>query len=725
MSRLIGKGTRLIVQGMTGKQGTKISQEMIDYGTTVVAGVTPGRGGAVVNGVPVHNTVSEALRAHPDANTSLITVPRDSARDAAFEAIGSSAIKLVNVLTEGLPWRDAAEIVQFADDRGVRVVGPASIGLINPIERVKVGAIGGNDPGVFYPGHIAIFSKSGGMCLSIATDIFNKLGLGTSLVVGVGGDRITGTTFRDLLEIVREDPDTALIVLNGEVGGSYEEEAAAYIQETDYPKPVIARLTGIGAERLFPRGSRMGHAGAIIGEGSYGTYQHKIEAFESANVPVAKTAEELIEYVQAAFPARGEDLDQAVSEEIELVSVSKPKLENMKSQIRAVQIRTSLTHLSDGTPYFRGYPLSDLIRNASVPEMVYMALMRQDATHERAFQLGRDFVYCAQQFAPPESALAAASWAGRESGPLQVAVVSGLTAMPDPDLSALPREMSRRYTPEQAGAIALAPQTINLVGHLLGNSAGWETQKRIESAAFAAVAGREPDIRERDVLRAIYIACLDHTPATPSSLAAVSCYSGGNSLKTALAAGVATMGETHAGAGEGAAKVLREFMEPFRKAREKSEPFEADGVRMASLSELAAYMVDKITGVYGGEKRRIPGYGHRYYSQFGVDPRAEALFEIAEELGVAGECCALAKAVESSLRDKKAPGLCINVDGVIGALLCDMGLPAAAGKALFIMPRTIGILAQLLEQRQGSFFRLSNDSIIYTGPEEGGARRFE
>ena len=134
---------------------------------------------------------------------------------------------------------------------------------------------------------------------------------------------------------------------------------------------------------------------------------------------------------------------------------------------------------------------------------------------------------------------------------------------------------------------------------------------------------------------------------------------------------------------------------------------------------------DRITGAYGGEKRRIPGYGHRYYSTYGQDPRAQTLLQMASELGVAGEACELALAIERSLREKKSPGLCINVDGAIGALLCDLGLPPEAGKPMFIMPRSIGMLGQLLEQREGSFFRLSNDSIIYTGPERGAHRRFE
>ena len=724
MSLLIGRDTRLIVQGITGKQGTKLSREMTDYGTHVVAGVTPGKGGMTLDGVPVYDTVAEAVLAHSEANASLVSVPRESARDAAFEAITSRPIRLVNILTEGLPRRDAAEIVQCAEDHGVRVVGPASVGIINPIERVKIGAIGGNDPGVFYPGQIAIFSKSGGMCLSIATEIFNKLGYGTSLVVGIGGDRISGTSFRDLLELVRDDDHTALVILNGEIGGTEEEEAAAYIADSHYPKRVVARLTGIGAQELFPPGSRMGHAGAVIGEDA-GTYDGKVRALERAGVQIAKTSEELTTLVEQAMPRRGPDLDDAVSEELELVSIAKAKLENLKAQVRAVHIRTAITHIADGTPYFRGYPLTDLMRHASIAEMAFMALKKQDVSHEDAFQLKRDLLHCARHHPPSAEALAVAAGAYAAGGQAHVAVSAALLAMPEPDPAALPKDIAERYTLGQAQALLLVPSVVTIAAHLLGHPDAWDEVRCIDGAVLKALSGSPGPASRRDVLRAAFVACIDHTPATPSSLAAVASYSGGNSLKAALAAGITAMGDIHAGAGEGAARVLRDFLARFREATAQGGALEADGVRIADLAELGAYVVDKIKGVYGGPKRRIPGYGHRYYSTYGQDPRARALLQIASELGVAGEACELAIAIEHSLREKKSPGLCINVDGALGALLCALGLPPEAGKPLFILPRTIGMLGQLLEQREGSFFRLSNDSILYTGPERGPHRRFD
>ena len=174
------------------------------------------------------------------------------------------------------------------------------------------------------------------------------------------------------------------------------------------------------------------------------------------------------------------------------------------------------------------------------------------------------------------------------------------------------------------------------------------------------------------------------------------------------------MGESHAGAGEGTARILVEYSEKLRNA---GGSFEADGVRVDDVQDLASYIVNKVTGGYGGEKGRIPGYGHRLYGLYGRDPRAVALLSIAKDLGLAGEYCTLAMEIETILKKKKALGLCFNVDGVIGALLCDLKLRPETGKAFFIIPRTVGLLGQMLEQDPGSFFRLANDSVIYIGPE--------
>ncbi len=490
MKTLIGKETRVLIQGITGKQGRRVSMEMLDYGTHVVAGVTPGRSGIDVYGVPVYDTVAEALEKHPEINTSLVSVPREGTKDAAIEAIVSGKIRLVNILTEGLPRQDAARIVESARQHGVRVVGPASVGIINPIERVKIGAIGGNDPGVFYPGDVAIFSKSGGMCLSIATEVFNGLGHGVSIVVGIGGDRISGVDFKQLLELVRDDERTKLVILMGEVGGDYEEQAARYIQETKYPKPVIARITGIGAQNIFPRGSRMGHAGAIIGDGVFGTYESKVAAFEQAGVKVAKTSEDLIAFVARELPQQRQDFEASTSKEFELVSISKQRLENLKSQVRAVQIRTHLTQIVDGMPYFRGRSLPALMRQASIPSIIYETLTKEDDGPQPADQLARDLVLCATTNPTDAAARAAAQASFAGGSPMNAAIAAGLLTIAVSGNNALPARLHDRYAPQEADALALVPQVIDLVAAILGNDLQWSESEAIESIIFRAIAGR-------------------------------------------------------------------------------------------------------------------------------------------------------------------------------------------------------------------------------------------
>jgi len=716
MSILVDRNTKVIISGITGKQGIKIAREMIDYGTLVVAGVTPGKGGTLVEGVPVYNSITEALENHPDANTALISVPRDHAKQAAIEAITSGKLPLVNILTEGLPNKDEAEIIEYAKDTGVRVVGPASVGIIAPQHRVKIGAIGGNDPGVFYPGGIAIFSKSGGMCLSLALEIFNNLGYGVSTVVGIGGDRIIGTTFVDLLELVRDDPDTRLVILNGEVGGNFEEEAARYIREKGFPKRIVARMSGIGGEALFARGSRMGHAGAIIGEGGMGTFESKVKALEDAGVPVAKSSEDLITLVEREMPRRGPDFERAIDSDVELVSISKAKLEGLKSQVRAVQTKTSLTQLRNGMPYFRGYALPDLMRKATIPEMVFMALREDDRSSDVMTRFQAAWGYCCDHATVSGEALNAAFASYEAGNSLNAACAAGLLAIEDNLSLEVPEHLRENVTLAEFAALMLIQQVIAIIAHILGNDLSDMHPKTAAAAFFAALSGRMPSDNEADLMRAIFAACIDHTPATPSSLAALTSYSGGNSLKTALAAGITAMGDVHAGAGEGAAEVLVKYLDPFIKSNGHCE---IEGTEISSLSGLAQFVVEKHGGKYGDEKKKIPGYGHRYYSLYGEDPRAGALLQIAAERGIRGSYTELAIEIEDTLKKSKSSGLCLNVDGAIGAIISEMGISPRAGKATFIIPRTAGILGELLEQRSGSFFRLANESVIYTGPEPG------
>lgn len=281
MSILVNKDTRLVVQGITGREGMFHTLQMVEYGTNVVAGVTPGKGGEwVADKVPVFNTVKSAAQA-TGANTSIIFVPARFAKDAMFEA-ADAGIKLVICITEGVPVLDMMEVRAYLDQKQVRLIGPNCPGLLTP-GAAKVGIIPGN---IATPGNVGIVARSGTLTYEVIYAL-TEAGMGQSTCVGIGGDPVNGTSFIDALQMFQEDPQTEKIVLIGEIGGTDEEKAAEYIAN-NITKPVAGFIAG----QMAPPGKRMGHAGAII-EGGSGTAESKIAALEAANVKVARTPEEI------------------------------------------------------------------------------------------------------------------------------------------------------------------------------------------------------------------------------------------------------------------------------------------------------------------------------------------------------------------------------------------------------------------------------------------------
>ncbi len=313
MSILINEQTKVLVQGITGKEGAKVALQMKNYGTKVLAGVTPGKGGQEIYGVPVYNSVKEAMENHSGINTSFVSVPAFAALGAVSEAI-ESGIELINILTEHVPIQDTAKMIALAKGQGervkgkVQIVGPSSIGIISS-GIGKVGSIGGEDPrSVFRKGNIGVISKSGGMASEVSW-ILTKAGMGQSTVVGIGGDILEGTTFADLLMDFEKDPQTEAVVIFGEIGGTYEEDAAELIRGKrkgeslpaskaggKFTKPVVAFVSGLFAEQL-PSGTKLGHAGAIV-YGDKGSYKSKINALKEAGVIIAKTPDEIPELLK-------------------------------------------------------------------------------------------------------------------------------------------------------------------------------------------------------------------------------------------------------------------------------------------------------------------------------------------------------------------------------------------------------------------------------------------
>jgi succinyl-CoA synthetase alpha subunit len=285
MSILVDRNTRLVVQGITGAEGTFHTKQMIEYGTNVVAGVTPGKGGTTYHGnekdrfttpIPVYNTVAEAVE-QEKANTSVIFVPAGGAADAIMEA-ADAGVKLVVAITEGIPASDMVKVYDHLKTRGVRMIGPNCPGIISP-GKCKVGIM----PGFIHKaGRVGLVSRSGTLTYEAVWQLTQR-GLGQSTCIGIGGDPVIGTRFIDAVKLFNEDPDTQAIILIGEIGGTAEEEAAEYIKK-HVKKPVVGFIAG----QTAPPGRRMGHAGAII-SGGKGTAAEKFEAFRKAGIHVVES----------------------------------------------------------------------------------------------------------------------------------------------------------------------------------------------------------------------------------------------------------------------------------------------------------------------------------------------------------------------------------------------------------------------------------------------------
>jgi len=287
MAILIDERTRVVVQGITGKQGTFHTREMLKYGTRIVAGTSPGKEGQTVEGIPVYDTVEAAVEKH-GANASILFVPAPFARDAAFEAI-DAGVEVVVVIAEHIPVHDAIDITTFARQHGVTVVGPNTFGVISP-GRCKIGIMPNQ---TYTDGPVGVVSRSGTLSYEIV-DGLTQSGLGQTTVVGMGGDRVVGLNFIDVLKEFEKDEETKAVVLIGEIGGTAEEEAAEFIK--GMTKPVVAYLAGKNA----PAGKRMGHAGAIVERGR-GSFSSKVKTLRAAGVQVAELPWQVAEYVEGVL----------------------------------------------------------------------------------------------------------------------------------------------------------------------------------------------------------------------------------------------------------------------------------------------------------------------------------------------------------------------------------------------------------------------------------------
>lgn len=289
MTILVNRNTKLIVQGITGKEGSSHALSMQKYGTGIVAGVTPGKDGENIGGIPVYGSMKKAVSSHPDANASIIFVPAAYNSDSVYEAI-DSGMKLVVDITEHVPVHDSLKFIDYARSKGVTIIGPNCPGLISPGE-CKIGIMPGH---IFSKGNVGIVSRSGTLTYEIAW-VLTRAGLGQTTAVGIGGDPIIGRDTVEIIEMFENDPETKALVVIGEIGGDAEERLAARVKEKGMRKPIVSFIAG----RQAPPGKRMGHAGAIISMGS-GSAAEKIRALEAVGIRVAELPSQIPDLVRQA-----------------------------------------------------------------------------------------------------------------------------------------------------------------------------------------------------------------------------------------------------------------------------------------------------------------------------------------------------------------------------------------------------------------------------------------
>ncbi|MBW2313352.1 MAG: CoA-binding protein [Deltaproteobacteria bacterium] len=302
MSILITSETKFIIQGITGREAVNLTRENLDYGSKIVGGVTPGRSGRDVYGVPVYDCVRDVVEKHGAVEGSIVSVPPGFTRDAVFEAI-ENGVKTIVVVTENIPRKEVAQMVELANLRGARIIGPNCLGIISPDE-AKMGGMGGpaaNTRQAYKKGNIGVMSRSGGMTTEIASTL-TAAGLGQSTCVSIGGDAIVGTTYAELMPLFEADPETEAIAIYSEPGGRMEAELAEWVKENDSRLPIVAFMAGRFMDEM--QGMRFGHAGTIV-EGKEDTTAEKIARMEASGISVAERIEEIPALIQKRLAEKG------------------------------------------------------------------------------------------------------------------------------------------------------------------------------------------------------------------------------------------------------------------------------------------------------------------------------------------------------------------------------------------------------------------------------------
>jgi succinyl-CoA synthetase alpha subunit len=674
-----------IVCGL-GSQGTRHAGLMAQYGTRVTAGIAPGRGGERLHEtIPVYDSVAECLAEHPGICAASIWRHYSSAREAALEAI-TAGIPLVVLISEGIPLRDVRDILTAARRRGTVLIGGNTPGIIFPPEGLKIGML----PDVFYPeepapdrrgpGGVTIISRSGAILYHLS-DGLASVGIAQNAVIGVGGDGAIGSTFRDLVPRAMAFGPTGLVVVAGEIGGAQEELLAEDIaaHPGHYPKPLVALLSG----RHAPAGKTMGHAGAIVAPGrAYGTFETKRRALEAVGVTVVNSQPDLIAAVRGKLGGKTYFDIARYREKMRTAWEEPPKKPEWS---------TLITKVEPNRLTIAGYRLEDLIAQATLLETTHLLVKGERPAADVLS-------------APERLALDATRMAAPDLEPLPGEDISLWLARCFLNDTALRQFEARGASgPIRKTVFALGRSTRFLAaalghGQVLDAMPDGVTFSRVLALAITGDAGVTPETTR--LLEAMLVSCVDHGVTPPSAQATVLAASVRASYELAVASGIGAITDVHGGAGAKAAEFFRECV-----TRAAAGGLEADE---AVVEVLTAAM---------RAGRRIEGLGHRVHTE---DPRRAVLWRLAEETGFAGPCVAVSRQVEDLFAKVRGLRLPLNVDGVIGAIVGDLGLAAELAKAVFVLGRVAGLSAHYFEEvsAQLPMRRINFGEAVYRGPAD-------
>jgi succinyl-CoA synthetase alpha subunit len=665
-----------------GGQGTRHAGMMRKFGSCVIGGIAPGRQGEMVDEtIPVYDSVAECMAAHPFLAAVSIWRHFSSARDAALDAI-AAGVPIIVLITEWIPLRDVRDILAAADERGSLLLGGNTPGAIFPPERIKVGMLpdvfhpAEPEPGQAGPGGVTILSRSGAILYHMS-DALASTGVAQNGVIGVGGDGAIGSTFRDLVPLVMTHDATDLVVVAGEIGGAQEEYLAEDITEhpEKYPKPLVALISGSRA----PAGKTMGHAGAIVAPGQeFGTFKSKRDALSAAGVRVVNSQYDLIEVVKEILGTKTYFTIEKYYERMQAAWEQPPPPPSWGTRI---------TGVAPNRLTIAGYALEDLVRQVDLVTATHLLVTGDLPDGTLAAQLAEE---AKRSAAAPAEGMPAAG----EDVQLSTALAARLLA--DPMLKARPVTDPGEQATLTVRALGRAVRHIaDVLGH--GDAVAGAPDF---GTAIARAVGAPADFPPHRVklVESLAVASVDHGVTPPSAQATLMAATVRAPYEMALASGAGAITDVHGGAGADAANF---FLACVKESAEKGIP----------VGEAAYDRLDRAsrTGL------RVSGMGHRVHTE---DPRRNVIWEIAESAGAAGPCVALSKMMERLFAEVRGFGLPINVDGVIGAVVADLGLPPIAAKALFILGRVAGLSAHYFEEvrTQPPMRRIRFDQAAYRGP---------